>query len=144
MNTAQEMAAIVYKALDDKKAFDIKILDIKKISAVADYFVIADGTNKNQVQAMCDSVEEEMHKAGYSLKSVEGYSQGGWILLDYYDIINCLMISSTSESVLGADSPSASIQSLRSQIRFGPSEIFVSGIAMIFPPKVTTSRISRP
>ena len=70
-----------------KKAFDIKILDIKKISAVADYFVIADGTNKNQVQAMCDSVEEEMHKAGYSLKSVEGYSQGGWILLDYYDII---------------------------------------------------------
>ena len=73
MNTAQEMAAIVYKALDDKKAFDIKILDIKKISAVADYFVIADGTNKNQVQAMCDSVE--------------GYSQGGWILLDYYDII---------------------------------------------------------
>ena len=87
MNTAQEMAAIVYKALDDKKAFDIKILDIKKISAVADYFVIADGTNKNQVQAMCDSVEEEMHKAGYSLKSVGGYSQGGWILLDYYDII---------------------------------------------------------
>ena len=87
MNTAQEMAAIVYKALDDKKAFDIKILDIKKISAVADYFVIADGTNKNQVQAMCDSVEEEMPKAGYSLKSVEGYSQGGWILLDYYDII---------------------------------------------------------
>ena len=87
MNTAQEMAAIVYKALDDKKAFDIKILDIKKISAVADYFVIADGTNKNQVQAMCDSVEEEMHKAGYSLKSVEGHSQGGWILLDYYDII---------------------------------------------------------
>lgn len=55
MNTAQEMAAIVYKALDDKKAFDIKILDIKKISAVADYFVIADGTNKNQVQAMCDN-----------------------------------------------------------------------------------------
>ena len=87
MNTAQEMAAIVYKALDDKKAFDIKILDIKKISAVADYFVIADGTNKNQVQAMCDSVEEEMHKGVYSLYSVEGYSQGGWILLDYYDII---------------------------------------------------------
>ena len=55
MNTAQEMAEIVCKALDDKKAFDIKILDIKKISAVADYFVIADGTNKNQVQSMCDS-----------------------------------------------------------------------------------------
>ena len=69
-----------------KKPLILRYL-ILKISAVADYFVIADGTNKNQVQAMCDSVEEEMHKAGYSLKSVEGYSQGGWILLDYYDII---------------------------------------------------------
>ena len=87
MNTAQEMAAIVYKALDDKKAFDIKILDIKKISAVADYFVIADGTNKNQVQAMCDSVEEEMHKAGFSLRQREGRASGSWILLDFGDVI---------------------------------------------------------
>lgn len=87
MTNAINMLKTAYKALDDKKAYDIKILDIKKISSIADYMVIADGTNKNQVQAMCDAVTEEMGKAGFLSKSIEGYSEGGWILLDYYDII---------------------------------------------------------
>ncbi len=87
MTDAINMLKTAYKALDDKKAYDIKILDIKKISSIADYMVIADGTNKNQVQAMCDAVTEEMGKAGFPPKSIEGYSEGGWILLDYYDII---------------------------------------------------------
>lgn len=87
MTDAINMLKTAYKALDDKKAYDIKILDIKKISSIADYMVIADGTNKNQVQAMCDAVTEEMGKAGFISKSIEGYSEGGWILLDYYDII---------------------------------------------------------
>lgn len=87
MTDAINMLKTAYKALDDKKAYDIKILDIKKISSIADYMVIADGTNKNQVQAMCDAVTEEMGKAGFFSKSIEGYSEGGWILLDYYDII---------------------------------------------------------
>ena len=87
MTDAINMLKTAYKALDDKKAYDIKILDIKKISSIADYMVIADGTNKNQVQAMCDAVTEEMGKAGFLSKSIEGYSECGWILLDYYDII---------------------------------------------------------
>lgn len=87
MTDSINMLKTAYKALDDKKAYDIKILDIKKISSIADYMVIADGTNKNQVQAMCDAVTEEMGKAGFLSKSIEGYSEGGWILLDYYDII---------------------------------------------------------
>ncbi len=87
MTDAINMLKTAYKALDDKKAYDIKILDIKKISSIADYMVIADGINKNQVQAMCDAVTEEMGKAGFLSKSIEGYSEGGWILLDYYDII---------------------------------------------------------
>ena len=60
MTDAINMLKTAYKALDDKKAYDIKILDIKKISSIADYMVIADGTNKNQVQAMCDAVRDEM------------------------------------------------------------------------------------
>lgn len=87
MNKSKEMIKTAYQALDDKKAFDIKILDIRNISSIADYFIIADGTNKNQVQAMCDNVEESMTKSGFRMKSIEGYSEGGWILLDYYDII---------------------------------------------------------
>ena len=52
----------VYNALDDKKGIDIKVLDISEISVMADYFIIASGSNKSQVQALADNVEEEMLK----------------------------------------------------------------------------------
>lgn len=84
---SKELVKIAVKALEDKKAHNIKILDIKEISSVGDYFVVADGSNRNQVQAMCDNVEEYMSKEGINIKNREGYSIGGWILLDYYDII---------------------------------------------------------
>ena len=49
--------------------------------------LIADGSNRNQVQAMCNNVEHAMREAGAEMKNREGYANGGWILLDYYDII---------------------------------------------------------
>ena len=54
---------------------------------IADYFIIASGTNHNQVQAMADSVDEALHKAGHPAKQTEGYQSANWILLDYGDII---------------------------------------------------------
>lgn len=78
---------VVYNALDDKKGIDIKILDISKISVMADYFIIASGSSKNQVQALADNVEEEMLKRGIHAKQVEGYPSGNWILMDYGDFI---------------------------------------------------------
>ena len=84
---SKEMAQLAYKALDDKKARDIRILDISEISVLADYFLIASGSNKNQVQAMVDNVQEELHKAGFSPRQIEGYQTASWILLDYGDII---------------------------------------------------------
>ena len=85
--TAKEMAKTAYKALEDKKAEDIRILDISGISTVADYFVIADGSNPNQLQAMIDSVEEELGKAGCTPKQVDGNANSSWILMDYSDVI---------------------------------------------------------
>ena len=87
MSIEKEMVRIACKALDDKKAKDIKIIDIRNISVLADYFIIADGNNKNQVQAMVDNVQEELVKAGYEMKQMEGYREGNWILLDFGDII---------------------------------------------------------
>ncbi|MBR3833590.1 MAG: ribosome silencing factor [Lachnospiraceae bacterium] len=84
---SKELVKVAYNALDDKKGHDIRIIDIKDITSMGDYFIIADGSNRNQVQALCDNVEEFMHKAGAKLKNREGYANGGWILLDYYDII---------------------------------------------------------
>ena len=87
MEQAKKMVKIAYQALDEKKGEDIKIINLEGISVLADYFIIANGTNSSQVQALVDNVEEELHKAGYSLKQREGYSNGNWVLLDFGDII---------------------------------------------------------
>ena len=84
---AKEMAKIAAAALEDKKARDLKILDISDVSVLADYFIIADGTNQNQLQAMCDAVDEALAKAGCQLKQTEGNRNSTWILMDYTDII---------------------------------------------------------
>lgn len=87
MMLANEMAKVVIEALEDKKAEDIKIIDISHISTIADYFIIASGSNKSQIQAMADNVEELLAKKGYANKQVEGYTNADWILMDYKEII---------------------------------------------------------
>ena len=87
MNKELEMVRLACKAMDEKKAIDIKVIDIHEVSVIADYFVIASGSNQNQVQAMVDNVQEELFKAGYEMKQMEGYREGNWILLDFGDII---------------------------------------------------------
>lgn len=87
MNQAKEMAKIAYEALNDKKGEDIKIIDISGISVMADYFLIANGNSDSQVYALVDNVDEEMQKAGYSVKQREGYGSGSWVLMDFGDII---------------------------------------------------------
>ncbi|MDO4622984.1 MAG: ribosome silencing factor [Eubacteriales bacterium] len=85
--TPAEMADLAVKALEDKKAIDIKVLNIENVSSLADYFIIASGTNRNQVQAMADAVDESLGRAGVMCKSNEGYSSANWILLDFADIV---------------------------------------------------------
>lgn len=87
MADSAKFAKIAYEALADKKGDNIKIIDISGVSPIADYFVIADGANQNQLQAMCDSVDEELYKAGCKLKQTEGNHNSTWILMDYGDII---------------------------------------------------------
>lgn len=87
MNDSKLMAKIAYDALDEKKAEDIRVIDISGISIVADYFLIANGHSENQVHALVDNVQEQLYKAGYEMKQMEGYRQGNWVLLDFHDII---------------------------------------------------------
>lgn len=84
---SNEMAKIAIAALDDKKAKDIKVIDISNVSVMADYFIIASGTNRNQVRAMADCVEEKLHEQGIHPRQVEGYQAANWILMDFNDII---------------------------------------------------------
>lgn len=81
------MVKIIYDALEDKKADDIKIIDIRNVSVIADYFIIADGSNHNQIQAMARNVEEELAKQSIHPKQIEGFQSANWILMDYTDVI---------------------------------------------------------
>lgn len=87
MNKSFEMAKLACKALDDKKGLDIKVIDIRDVSVIAEYFIIASGTNVNQVQAMVDNVEDTLGRAGYEAKQIEGNKSSSWILMDYGDLI---------------------------------------------------------
>lgn len=84
---AKEMAKLICDALADKKGEDIKIINISEVTVLADYFIIASGTNRSQVQAMADNVEEMLGKAGCEPKQIEGYQNANWILMDYHDVI---------------------------------------------------------
>ena len=87
VSTEKMMAQIACKAIDDKKGQDIKIIDIHNVSVIADYFVIASGTNSNQVQAIVDNVKEQLGRAGFEAKQIEGNRNSSWILMDYGDVI---------------------------------------------------------
>ena len=71
VSTEKMMAQIACKAIDDKKGQDIKVIDIHTVSVIADYFVIASGTNSNQVQAIVDNVEEQLGRAGFEAKQID-------------------------------------------------------------------------
>ena len=85
--TAAEAAKLAIEAMEEKKAEDIRVIDISTVSVLGDYFIIANGTNRSQIQAFADNVQEKLAKAGYLCKQVEGYQTANWVLLDFGDII---------------------------------------------------------
>ncbi len=70
----------------DKKAYNVKILDIKGISTIADYLVIATGTSDKQVMAIADSIRTGLKKFGKAI-DMEGAKEGKWVVIDYGDVI---------------------------------------------------------
>jgi ribosome-associated protein len=72
----------------DKKAFDMRVLDLRDVASFTEFFVIASGANQRQVQAVADEINEQLKK---QLKTkavrIEGYSSAEWVLLDYGDFI---------------------------------------------------------
>jgi ribosome-associated protein len=82
-----EMVKLAIEGLEDKKAEEIKLIDISEVSVIADYFLIAGGSNRSQIQALSDSVCEKLGRAGYPEKQIEGYDTANWVLIDFGDII---------------------------------------------------------
>lgn len=86
MELTKEVKLIV-NAAQDKKAFDINVLNIAGLSSIADYFVVASGNNERQAVAIADEIEDKMSEIGLEPLNKEGHQTGRWVLLDYGDII---------------------------------------------------------
>ncbi|MCQ2555318.1 MAG: ribosome silencing factor [Clostridia bacterium] len=82
-----EYAKIAAKVLSDKKANDIKLVDIREKASFADYLIIATGQSERQVNGFSDYIEDELAKYEQFVKSIEGKTTSEWILMDFGDII---------------------------------------------------------
>ena len=82
-----ELLNKIVKILDEKKAIDVKTIDIKEKSSLADYMVVASGTSITHIKALADNVEEELKKEDILPHKIEGYNSNSWILMDYLDVI---------------------------------------------------------
>ena len=87
MLTAKEVAYEVTKALDEKKGMNIKLLQIDKVSSLADYFLICTGTSNTHVKTLCDYAEYTMDNLGEKLLGREGHRGNSWELLDYGSVV---------------------------------------------------------
>ena len=87
MMTSEALVELAVEALEDLKAFDIQVLDVRGLTSIADFMVIASGTSSRQVQAMAASVVERAKQQGVEVLGVEGRETGDWVLCDLGDVI---------------------------------------------------------
>ena len=78
---------IAYKAVDDKHAEDIVVLNMEGVSLIADQFIICHANSERQVQAIAREVSDKEHEAGYTVKRMEGLELARWILVDLGDVV---------------------------------------------------------
>jgi ribosome-associated protein len=86
-NALPDLVDIVRAAAEDKKGEDIAILDLEGRTIVADAFVVVTGRSKIQTRSIADAITEAVRENGYPVARTEGYSDGGWILIDLGDIV---------------------------------------------------------
>lgn len=122
---SRDKALACARAAIDKKAENVKVLDLSGISGFTDYFIIASGASDRQVQAIADSIEHQMEALEYELLSNEGYGDGRWVLMDFGDVVAHVFVDALREyydlESLWADAPRVKI----------PSEFYGPGASRI-------------
>ena len=91
----EEMKLAVVDALEDIKAFDITVMDVRRMTAVTSYMVVASGNSTRQCKAIADNVREKLKEKGIEARGVEGEKEGEWVLVDLGDIVVHVMVPTT-------------------------------------------------
>ena len=96
--TVSTLLTTICQSIADKKGFNIVTIDVRGISTLADYFVIAEGNVDRHVQAIADAVDQSVvESCGYKAFLTEGRSYGDWIVLDYHEVLVHLFIPEMRE-----------------------------------------------
>jgi ribosome-associated protein len=85
---------VAVEGADSRKAFQIKVLDLRDVTTFTDFFVICSVSNPRQGQAVCDEIEKSLKEIGDPPVSIEGYDKGDWILMDFGDFLVHIFIES--------------------------------------------------
>ena len=94
---SEQLCTLVVDALDDIKAKDITTLDVRDMTTVTDYMIVASGTSNRHVQALAENVAEKAREAGHKPIGVEGEEGGEWVLLDLQDALVHVMLPKVRE-----------------------------------------------
>lgn len=90
---SKKLAEVAELALDDMKGQSIKIIDVRKLTEITDYMVIATGRSNTHVKALANEVVEKIEEAGGTIVGVEGKLQSEWVLVDAGDVVVHIMVA---------------------------------------------------
>ncbi len=95
---SEKLAWLIADAADDRKAVDITLIKISDVSFIADYLVVATGLSDVQVRAIATSIDDKVEEVlGRQAKSLQGYGEGTWVLVDYGDVVAHVMMPDERE-----------------------------------------------
>lgn len=91
----EAMKTAVVDAIEDIKGFDISIMDVRKLTSMTNYMIVASANSTRQCKAIADNVREKLKEKGFHIRGTEGEKEGEWVLVDLDDIVVHLMIPTT-------------------------------------------------
>jgi len=89
------MKLAVIDAIEDIKGFDISVMDVRKLTSLTNYMIVASATSSRQAKAIADNVREKLKEKGYQIRGTEGEKEGEWVLVDLNDIVVHIMVPAT-------------------------------------------------
>lgn len=91
----EAMKLAVVDAIEDIKGFDITVMDVRKLTSMTNYMIVASANSSRQAKAVADNVREKLKEKGFSIRGTEGEKEGEWVLVDLDDIVVHIMVPTT-------------------------------------------------
>ena len=91
----EAMKNAVVDAIEDIKGFDISVMDVRKLTSMTNYMIVASANSSRQAKAIADNVREKIKEKGFAIRGTEGEKEGEWVLVDLDDIVVHIMVPAT-------------------------------------------------